>query len=65
MDFESETSDEIASVKVRIGQEVVLSSCYTQSARALMVSVEGETATIRFPRSSNTERGSDSRSCRR
>jgi hypothetical protein len=49
IDFEGETREEIASIKAHIGQEVPLSRRYTQGAKALLVSVEGETATIRFP----------------
>jgi hypothetical protein len=49
IDFEGETRDEIEAIKSRIGQEVPLSRRYTQGARALLVSITGETATIRFP----------------
>jgi hypothetical protein len=49
IDFEGETRDEIEAIKSRIGQEVPLSRRYTQGARAMLVSIEGETATIRFP----------------
>jgi hypothetical protein len=49
IDFEGETRAEIESIKSRIGQEVSLSQRYTQGAKALLVSFEGESATIRFP----------------
>jgi hypothetical protein len=49
IDFERETKDELQSIISRIGKEVPLSRRYTQGPRALLVSVEGETATIRFP----------------
>jgi hypothetical protein len=49
IDFERETRDEIEAIKSKIGQEVPLSHRYTQGPRALLVSITGETATIRFP----------------
>lgn len=49
IDFEGETTDELQSIKARIGQKVPLSRRYTQGPKALLMSVEGETATIRFP----------------
>ena len=49
IDFESETRDEIDAIKSKIGQEVPLSRRYTQGSRAMLVSITGETATIRFP----------------
>ena len=48
IDFESETRDEIEAIKSKIGQEVPLSRRYTQGSRAMLVSITGETATIRF-----------------
>ncbi len=49
IDFEGETRDEIEAIKSKTGQEVPLSRRYTQGSRALLVSITGETATIRFP----------------
>ena len=49
IDFEGEAADELQSIRNRIGKEVPLSRRYTQGAKALLVSFEGETATIRFP----------------
>jgi hypothetical protein len=49
IDFEGEAADELQSIRDRIGKEVPLSRRYTQGAKALLVSLEGETATIRFP----------------
>lgn len=49
IDFEGETRDEIEAIKSRIGQEVPLSRRYTQGTRAVLLSITGETATIRFP----------------
>jgi hypothetical protein len=49
IDFEVETKDEIEAIKSKIGQEVPLSRRYTQGCKALLVSITGETATIRFP----------------
>jgi hypothetical protein len=49
IDFEGEAADELQSIRDRIGKEVPLSRRYTQGAKAILVSLEGETATIRFP----------------
>lgn len=49
IDFEGECRGEIEAIQSRIGQEVPLSRRYTQGARPLLVSIEGETATILFP----------------
>ncbi len=49
IDFECEAADHLQSIRDRIGKEVPLSRRYTQGAKALLVSLEGETATIRFP----------------
>ena len=49
IDIDAETRDEIEAIKTKIGQEVPLSRRYTQGAKALLVSIDGETATIRFP----------------
>lgn len=49
IDFEGENRKEIEAIKSKIGQEVPLSRRYTQGAKALLVSITDETATIRFP----------------
>jgi hypothetical protein len=49
IDFEAENRKEVESIKSRIGQEVPLSRRYILGARATLVSIEDETATIRFP----------------
>lgn len=49
IDFENESKDEMESIKSKIGQEVPLSSRYTHGSRPILVSITGETATIRFP----------------
>lgn len=49
IDFEGETKKEIETIKSRIGREVPLSHRYTQGTKAVLVSIDGETATIRFP----------------
>jgi hypothetical protein len=49
IDFDEESRKEIEAIKSKIGKEVPLSRRYTQGARALLVSIDGETATIRFP----------------
>lgn len=48
-DFDGESKEEIEAIKSKIGQEVPLSRRYTQGTRALLISISGETATIRFP----------------
>lgn len=49
IDFEGESKKEIEAIKSRIGREVPLSQRYTQGSKAVLVSIDGETATIRFP----------------
>jgi hypothetical protein len=49
INFDIESRDEIESIKSKIGQEVPLSRRYTHGARATLVSIDGETATVRFP----------------
>ena len=49
IDLERETTNENEAIKSKVGQEVPLSRRYTQGANALLVSITGETATIRFP----------------
>ena len=48
-DFDGESKEEIEAIKSKVGQEVPLSRRYTQGTRALLISISGETATIRFP----------------
>ena len=49
IDFRQEAEDQINAIKARIGQEVPLSNRYVRGSRPILVSVEGETATLRFP----------------
>jgi len=49
IDFRKEAELQIEAIKSRIGQEVPLSTRYAREPRAILVSVEGDTATIRFP----------------
>ena len=47
--FEIENAEEIESIKSKIGTEVPLSRRYTQGAKALLMSIDGDRATIQFP----------------
>ncbi|MFN7877127.1 MAG: hypothetical protein ACK5PB_17545 [Pirellula sp.] len=49
IDFEKEAWNEIEAIKSKLGQEVSLSHRYTLGVKAVLVSIDGETATIRFP----------------
>jgi hypothetical protein len=49
INFDGETRNELEAIKARIGQEVPLSRRYTQGSKAVLISIENETATIRFP----------------
>lgn len=49
INFEKEAEAELAAIRSRIGLEVPLSNRYVRGQRAILVSVDGETATIRFP----------------
>ena len=49
IDFEFESAEEIETIKSKIGKEVPLSRRYTQGAKALLISIDGDKATIRFP----------------
>jgi hypothetical protein len=49
IDVSKEAEDQLNAIKSRIGQEVPLSNHYVRGQRAILVSVDGETATIQFP----------------
>jgi hypothetical protein len=49
IDFELENNEEIESIKSKIGKQVPLSRRYTHGSNAILVSVDGDKATIRFP----------------
>ncbi len=49
IDFRQEAEDQLNAIKARIGQEVPLSNRYVRGPRPILVSVERETATLRFP----------------
>lgn len=49
IDFDKEAEEQFRAIKARIGQEVPLSTSYVRGARAILVSIEGDTATLRFP----------------
>ena len=44
-----EAEEQLEAIKSRIGQEVPLSNRYVRGQRAILVSVDGETATLQFP----------------
>ena len=49
IDFGKEAETQLNAIKAHIGQEVPLSSRYVRGPRPILESVEGETATLRFP----------------
>jgi hypothetical protein len=49
IDFRKEVEDQLNAIRSRIGQEVPLSNRYVQGQRAILVSVDGETAKLQFP----------------
>jgi len=49
IDFRKEAEVQLETIKSRIGQEVPLSNRYVRGQRAILVSVDGETATLQFP----------------
>ena len=49
IDFCRESDAQLDAIKSRIGQEVPLSNRYVRGQRAILVSIEGDTATLRFP----------------
>ena len=50
IDFRQEAEDQLNVIKARIGQEVPLSNRYVRGPRPILVSAEGETVTLRFPK---------------
>jgi len=49
IDFRQEAEDQLNAIKACIGQEVLLSNRYVRGPRPILVSIEGERATLRFP----------------
>ena len=49
IDFRKEAEEQLEAIKSRIGQEVPLSNRYVRGQRAILVSIDGETATLQFP----------------
>ncbi len=49
IDFCQEADAQLYAIKSRIGKEVPLSNRYVRGIRAILVSIEGDTATLRFP----------------
>ena len=49
IDFRKEVEDQLNAIRSRIGQEVPLSNRCVRGQRAILVSVDGETATLQFP----------------
>lgn len=49
IDFEAEYEARAAKLRSSIGQEVPLSHHYVRGAKPILVSINGELATLRFP----------------
>ena len=49
IDFGKEEEAQLNAIKAQIGQEVPLSNRYVRGPRPILVSVDGDTATLRFP----------------
>jgi hypothetical protein len=49
IDFHKEAEEQLEAIKSRIGEEVPLSNRYVRGQRAILVSADGETATLQFP----------------
>ncbi len=48
IDFDAEYEVRAAKLRSSIGQEVLLSHCYVRGAKPILVSIDGELATLRF-----------------
>lgn len=48
IDFEAEYQQHLTRVRARVGAQVPLSRVYTQGEQPILVSIDGETATLRF-----------------
>jgi len=49
IDFGKEAEEHLKAIRSRIGQEVPLSNHYVRGSRPILVSIEGDTATLQFP----------------
>lgn len=49
IDFHREAEDQLNAIRSRIGQEVPLSNRYVRGQRAILIAVDGDSATLRFP----------------
>lgn len=49
IDFHREAEDQLNAIRSRIGQEVPLSNRYVRGQRAILIAVDGDIATLRFP----------------
>ena len=50
IDFDAEFKQHVAEVHSSIGQEVPLSHHYVRGAKPILIAIEGELATLRFPK---------------
>jgi hypothetical protein len=48
IDFCKEAEEHLKAIRSRIGQEVPLSNYYVRGRRPILVSIDGDTATLRF-----------------
>lgn len=49
IDFDAELEQQVAKLRSSIGREVPLSHQYVRGAKPILVSIDGELATLRFP----------------
>jgi hypothetical protein len=49
IDFDAELEQQVAKLRARIGQEVPLSYHYVRGVKPVLVAIDGELATLRFP----------------
>ena len=49
INFEAENRERLEQLRSMIGQQVPLSSAYTRGVRSLLIAIEGDRATLRFP----------------
>jgi hypothetical protein len=49
INFGKEAEEHLKAIKSRIGKEVPLSNHYVRGQRPILVSIEGDTATLQFP----------------
>ena len=48
IDFEAEYRQHVVRIRALVGEQVPLSRAYTQGEQPILVSIDGDTATLRF-----------------